>query len=368
MAGINKKTWKTKNGSKHYYEITYYENGKQKHRGGFESKIEAQLALKKVVTEKNTDITIDLLYNQYIDRHCALNCKTSTIDLYKSYYNKHLSRYSNIMAKDITKRHIENIVLDLKKLEISNKTINGIITFFQAILNYAVDNEYISSNPILRYKKLPQTKKSINFLDETQIKVFLQEARKTKYYPFFATAIYTGMRRGELFALEWSDIDFKNNKIKVNKQIYRGITQTTKTSKERFIDMCDALKNILIEHKKNTKILTKYVFYNKYGNPIHPYIMEDDYFHPIIKRCNEILDAENQIINFRFHDLRHSFATYLLSKNVPVKYIQEQLGHSNARMTLDTYASVLPSVKLDAISHLNSIEKNQKIAEKSHRK
>ena len=92
--------------------------------------------------------------------------------------------------------------------------------------------------------------------------------------------------------------------------------------------------------------------------------MEKAYFHPLIKECNKYLDEENQIEKLRFHDLRHSYATYLLSNGVPVKYVQEQLGHSTARMTLDTYASVMPSVKFEALNLLENIHKKSKIEHK----
>jgi integrase len=354
MAGINKKTWKTKNGIKYYYEITYYENGKQKKKGGYKSKLEAQIALKDVVTERNTEITLNKLSQQYLERHCTLNCKNSTITLYESYL-KTIEPLLRLKAKDITKRHIENLILELKTRDMSNKSINGIVTFIQAILNYAVDNELISNNPIIRLKKLPQIKPPINFLNESQIDIFLQQAETCPqtYKAFFYTAIFTGMRRGELLALEWSDIDFKQNKIRVNKQIYRGITQTTKTGKERYIDMSERLKDVLIEHKQQG-ILSKYVFHIN-GKPLHPWNMEETYFKPLLKRCNQFLDAENQIIKLKFHDLRHTYATYLLSKNIPIKYVQQQLGHSTARMTLDTYANILPTIKNDAMDILNSL-------------
>ena len=83
--------------------------------------------------------------------------------------------------------------------------------------------------------------------------------------------------------------------------------------------------------------------------------MEETYFKPLLKRCNQFLDAENQIIKLKFHDLRHTYATYLLSKNIPIKYVQQQLGHSTARMTLDTYANILPTIKNDAMDILNSL-------------
>lgn len=361
MAGINKKTWKTKSGIKSYYEITYYENGKQRKKGGFKTKLDAQIALKDVVTEKNTDITIEKLSQEYLTRHCVLNCKPSTISLYESYLKCSLSNIKSIKAKDITKRHIETLILELKNKDISNKTINGIMTFLQATLNYAVDNNFLSQNPIARFKKLPQVKPPIHFLNETQIVTFLELAQEytPTYYAFFYTAVHTGMRRGELLALEWSDIDFKRKRIRINKQIYRGITQDTKTGKERYVDMSDRLCDVLKEHKKESSVLTKYVFHTKEGKSIHAWNMEETYFKPLLKKCNEFLDSENQIEKLKFHDLRHTYATYLLSKGIPVKYVQEQLGHSTARMTLDTYASVMPSVKFGALDLLNTLSHNK---------
>ena len=363
MAGIRKRTWRNKSGKHTSYEITWVSGGKQYRKSGYETLLDAQIALKDVVTDCSTDITLRRLATEYLQRHCTLNCKHSTITLYESYL-KTIEPLLRLKAKDITKRHIENLVLELKSKGMVNKSINGIITFIQAMLNYGVDNNFLSNNPILRFKKLPQVKPPIHFLNEKQIDVFLQESETYPqvYKAFFNTAIYTGMRRGELLALEWCDIDFKRNKIRVNKQIYRGVTQTTKTGKERFIDMPESLKQVLIEHKKHG-LLSKYVFHTN-GKPLHPYNMEETYFKPLLKRCNQRLDEENQIEKLRFHDLRHSYATYLLSKGIPVKYVQEQLGHSTARMTLDTYASVMPSVKFGALDLLNKMKNIEQIEHK----
>lgn len=370
MAGISKKSWKTKQGIRSYYEITYYENGVQKKKGGFKTKIEAQIALKDVITEKNTDITIEKLSQEYLTRHCTLNCKPSTIALYESYMKTSLKDLKRFKTKEITKRDVESLILALKNREISNKTINGIVTFLQAMLNYAVDNEFLSKNPIGKIKKLPQIKPPVRFLNEAQIEVFLDLAKNCPdpYYVFFYTAVKTGMRRGELLALEWSDIDFKRERISVNKQIYRGVTQTTKTGKERFVDISASLLQVMKEHKLKNKILTKYVFHNYQGQPLHPWNMENTYFKPLLKECNEVLDKDNQIEKLRFHDLRHTYATYLLSKGIPVKYVQEQLGHATARMTLDTYASVMPSVKFGALELLDKLTKTNEKSQNNRRK
>lgn len=366
MAKIRKRIWKNKSGKHSCYEITYVIDGKQYRKGGYTSKLEAQLDLPNVIFDSSTDIKFGKLAQEYIARHCELNCKQSTISLYENYLKVNLKDFKQKIAKEIKKRDLENLVLNLKSKSLTNKTINDIVTFVQAVLNYGVEIEYLKENPVAKFKKLPQVKPPIHFLNEKQIEVFIELAKTLPpvYYAFFITALHTGMRRGELLALEWTDIDFRLSKIKINKQIYRGVLQHTKTGKERIIDMSESLSAVLKDYKKQEKILFKLVFHNAEGNPLHPYNMEKAYFHPLIHECNKQLDVENQIKKLRFHDLRHTYATYLLSNGVPVKYVQEQLGHSTARMTLDTYASVMPSVKFEALNLLKNLHKKSEIEHK----
>lgn len=364
MAKIRKRTWSNKSGKHTCYEITYVIDGKQYRKSGYESLLDAQIDLPNVIVDTSANTKLSVIIDDYMERHCKLLCKPSTQDLYKNYKKVHLQTLQNKIAKEVKKRDIENLMLDMKQKGISNKAINGVMTFIQAVFNYGVEAGYYKVNPIGKIKKLPQEKKPVRFLNEKQIQVFLECAKMDRFYPLFATAIYTGMRRGELLALEWSDIDFKNAKISVNKQYYKGIKQSTKTNKARSVDMSEALLEILKEHKKNCNVLTKFVFHNLTGGTVHAYYMEEKHFHPLIKECNKYLDEENQITNFRFHDLRHTYATYLLSNSVPVKYVQEQLGHSTAKMTLDVYASFMPSVKYDAINLLEKLQKNDGIEHK----
>lgn len=364
MAGIRKRTWKNKSGKHTCYEITWVIEGKQYRKSGYKTLIEAQIDLANVITKDNSNIKFDVLAEDYIKKHCEINCKESTRILYNTYVKVHLQAFKNKIANTITKNDIQNLILDIKNKQIANKTINDIVTFVTAILNYGVDMGILKGYNVPKIKRLPQVKPKIYFLNETQMRVFLEVAKNDRFYSFFATALYTGMRRGELLALEWGDINFKNAQININKQIYKGIQQTTKTNKPRVIDIPPNLLELLKEEKQNNKILTKYVFHGLKGQPIHPYYMEEEHFRPIIRECNKLLDEDNQITKLRFHDLRHTYATYLLSRGVPVKYVQTQLGHATARMTLDVYASVMPSVKFGAIKMLENLEKNEQIEHK----
>lgn len=358
MAKIRKRVWNNKSGKHTSYEITYSIDGKQYKRGGYKTLLDAQMDLPNVVCDVSTDIRFNSLTNLFLTRHCALNCKQSTKDLYKRLIELHFNHLSNRVVRDISTRDVENFIFKLKEKNLSNITINKLVQLLRVIFNYAIDNSFISKSPVLKKYRLPEEKKEIQVLDEQQIQSFLETARKRniKTYAIMATFIYTGIRRGELLALEWSDIDFKNNRIKINKQVYQGQKVTTKNNKHRIVDIPDKLIEILQEYKQSQEVLSKVVFCNMEGGYMNPAVLERHYFCATLKLLNK---ESAEAIKIRLHDLRHTYATYLLSKGVPIKYVQEQLGHSSAKMTLDVYASYMPSVKFEALNILNNLHKTE---------
>lgn len=360
MAKIRKRTWKNKSGKHCCYEITYTIDGKQYRRSGYKTLIEAQLDLPNVVFDRSTDIKFSTLVNAFITRHCELKCKQSTIDLYNRYIKAHFQYLMPRVARDITHKDIENLIFLLKKKNLCNVSINKLIQLLRVIFNYGIENKLISTSPILKSDKLKEEKKEINVLDEKQIQNFLEAAKtkNLKTYAILTTALYTGIRRGELLALEWSDIDFKNSRIKINKQVYKHERSTTKNNKSRLVDIPNNLIEILQEYKKQQTIMSKIVFCNSAGKYMNPSLLERNYFYATLKLLNKNLPEDEQI-KIRFHDLRHTYATVLLSNGVPIKYVQEQLGHSSAKMTLDVYASYMPSVKFEALNILNKLQTNR---------
>lgn len=360
MARIRKRSWTNKSGKHTCYEITYSIDGKQYRKGGYKSLIEAQLELPNIVCEYSTDIRFSALTNLFLTRHCSMRCKESTTDLYTRLIDSHFQLFMQREAKDITPRDIENFIFALKRKGLGNVYINKLVQLLRVIFNYAIDSEILSKSPVLKKFRLPEEKKDIAVLDEEQIQVFLEVARKRniKTYAIMATFLYTGIRRGELLALEWSDIDFKNNRIKINKQIYQNKKVATKNNKHRTVDIPDNLIEILKEYKKSLSIMSKVVFCDQEGGYINPAVLERHYFSATLKLLNNE-NPYNENIKIRLHDLRHTYATYLLSKGVPIKYVQEQLGHSSAKMTLDVYASYMPSVKFEALNILNNLHKSE---------
>lgn len=360
MAGIRKRTWKNKSGKHTCYEINYTIDGKQYRKSGYKTLLDAQLDLPNVVFDYSTDIRFSTLVNAFLSRHCEIKCKQSTTDLYNRNVKAHFQSLMPRIVREITHKDIENLIFYLKRKGLGNVSINKLIQLLRVIFNYGIENKYISRSPILKSDKLKEEKKDINVLDEKQIQRFLNAAKSKniKVYALLATALYTGIRRGELLALEWADIDFKNSRIKINKQVYKHEKTSTKNNKSRLVDIPDILINILQEYKKQQTVISKIVFCNSSGKYIHPSLLERNYFCATLKLLNKNLPEDEQI-KIRFHDLRHTYATILLSKGVPIKYVQEQLGHSSAKMTLDVYASYMPSVKFEALNILDNLHNTE---------
>lgn len=183
----------------------------------------------------------------------------------------------------------------------------------------------------------------------------------------FLTALDTGLREGELFALTWNDIDFENSHINVNKSYklvknvdtgeYKDIIQLPKTKNSiRIVPIPNHLIAKLKQYKLHQKALKlemanlyndkNLVFCNMYGN----YLSSSN----VLKKFKKVL-KENNLDQRKFHDLRHTYATRLFELGEDPKTVQKLLGHSSISITLDTYTHVLADMKEKAVSKLNNL-------------
>ena len=159
----------------------------------------------------------------------------------------------------------------------------------------------------------------------------------------------TGLRRGELLGLKWSDIDWKNGIIKVRRQVARVngeiVEAPLKTKNSyRVVSISPQAIKVLREQKRKTK--DTYVFPSPNGGPISP-----DSVNNMLKRVLE----RAGIPKVRFHDLRHTFATIALQNGVDIKTVSGMLGHFSAGFTLDTYAHVTTSAQKEAAQTIGNV-------------
>lgn len=206
--------------------------------------------------------------------------------------------------------------------------------------------------------RVPQTEKQV--LTVQQARLLLNHVKKHRLEVLLTVALTTGMRRGEILALRWSDINLEEGSIQVKRTVdyithYGYVETEPKTARGRrkillssfVVEMLNAHHSAQMEerYKAGDKWIDKnLVFCGLLG----------DFFNPnyLLRVFKKILEDAG-LPRMRFHDLRHSAATILLSMNVHPKVVQEMLGHSTINMTLDTYSHVLPSMQKDIAERWN---------------
>src|SRR5215213_1377877 len=191
-------------------------------------------------------------------------------------------------------------------------------------------------------------KKEIKPLDEDRVKRLLKAVQGDKLEALYVLAITTGMRVGELLGIRWEDVDLEGGTLQVKRTVFNGHIEAPKTLKgKRSIKLTQSSIDALQRHKK----LGEWVFCTGVGTSISVHNLHNRSWKPLLKRTGLPLDT-------RFHDLRHTCATLLLTKGVHPKIVQELLGHSSISITLDTYSHVLPNMQEQAVRAMEYIFKD----------
>jgi integrase len=237
--------------------------------------------------------------------------------------------FGNQQLSDITPLKVDTYVSERAAI-CKPGTVNRDVVVLRHMLNKAVEWGKALSNPVAHVKALAVPNHRLRFLSQDEIARLLDVA-DAEFKPLLITALHTGMRRGELFSLTWPDVDFKHGLVRVIQ---------SKSGKSRDIPMNETLRETLQVLPR--RIDSAYVFPGKGGKA-----MVD-----IKKRFHRTL-REAGIAHFRFHDLRHTFASHLVMSGVDLVSVKEFLGHADLKMTL-RYAHLAPHHKHEAISRLDT--------------
>ncbi|MDD6478913.1 MAG: site-specific integrase, partial [Oscillospiraceae bacterium] len=255
--------------------------------------------------------------------------KVLTLQKYESIVNNHIEPYFGLfLAKQISVQTI-NDFSDKKLKDLSASTVNEILVVLGEILNYA-EIEYGIAKPHFKMiKENRQEMKVLSISEQKRLENYLMN--DIDIYKFGTLlALYTGMRIGELCALNWNDI--RDGVITVSKTMYRV---TTKDGSKVAIDVPktnSSLRKIPIPQFLNPVIATKtstgFVLRTRNGTPVEPRLLQQK-FSKYLADCN--------ISGATFHTLRHTFATRCVEAGFDVKSLSEILGHSSVKITLDKY-------------------------------
>lgn len=375
------KQYKLKNGEIRYefqvYLGTDEATGKQMRttRRGFKTKKEAELALARIKLQvasgefrKERAETFKEVYELWLLQY------ENTVE--QSTFVKTVSLFDNHILPSIGEYKIEKITVDICQKAVNDwakklKNISKVKAYASRVFNFAVKRDFVQKNPFdlvelprKRNKPLPDETDEKNFYTREQLIKFLsclEKETNVKAYVLFRLLAFSGMRKGEALALTWRDINFKTKEIRINKALSRGknsklYIKSTKTNEARTIKMDEKTMGVLRMWKKkqkedyfklgfNTSKPSQLVFSNEKNEFIQP------------SKTREWILYVQEKYNLKkvtTHGLRHTHCSLLFEAGATLKEVQDRLGHSDIKTTMNIYTHVTKKAQEQAIQKFSS--------------
>jgi integrase len=367
-----------KRGGKWYVFVNYHGRRKAKCVGSSRDvaekvrrQLEARLALGDlgVFTESDSrEQTFDAYADQWLKDYARMECKTSTADGYEGVLRQCLRpRFGKRRLDEVKRDDIKAMINDLIAADLSRNTVRNALCVIRGMFNQAIEAGKIESNPAARLGRFTRTAKVATTkgtaLTAKEAAQFLEAAKIVclDYYPLFLTALRTGLRRGELVALQWGDVQFgrdeddPNRFMVVQHNYVRREHTTTKSKKSRRVDLSRDLRKSLLELrdkcllqaflKGKQDISEDLVFPSPDGAILDPDNLYHRYFQPVLTKAG--------IRKIRLHDLRHTFGSLLIQSGASIVYVKEQMGHSSIQVTVDIYGHLIPGANVSFVDSLD---------------
>jgi Site-specific recombinase XerD len=317
--------------------IDYRVNGRRKREKIGTSRKLAENVLSKRRTEiaenryldvrKKYRVSFDDFAKTFLELHSHLNKKPRVARRDFFLINRLGSHFSGKLLSEITPQMVERYKADRIK-DVKPATVNRELACLKCMLNKAIEWGKASDNPVRKVKLFKENNKRIRYLEKEEIRKLIANC-PGNLQPIVIAAVFTGMRKSEILTLQWKNINFDLGIIYL---------LDTKNGERREVLMNDTVKRALVAVPKHPD--SSYVFCHKSGKP---YYNVRKSFDATLKKCD--------IIDFRFHDLRHTFASQLVMMGIDLKTIQELMGHKSIEMTL-RYSHLSPDHKKKAVEIL----------------
>lgn len=369
------KTGKKNKDGKIQYRVTYNytdNNGKYKQiskcvYGSAEAKIvERELQIKASECPASQRLTVQQLYDEYII-YKKSEVRITSLEKTKSILSREIIPvFGDINLSKLNLSLLQKWKNTVSEKDLSITTKQNIFGEFRALLNYAVKMEYIPKNPLISlgnfkevYFKKPQDK--LHYYTPEQFKKYIAAAKEScnigkdyGYYVFFNIAYYTGMRKGEINALKWSDIE--NNIIHVRRSVAQKIkgqsiieTPPKNKTSYRDIQIPSVLVSILKEQRNRQKRE------NRFSDDFRVCGGISCISDTALSNKNIEFATEAKLDIIRIHDFRHSHASLLVNNGINIQEVARRLGHSKIEMTWNTYSHLYPREEERAIKVLENI-------------
>lgn len=326
---------------------------------------ELKYKLEHGVYVSKKQITLNDWFETWMEEYKKNRIKRGTYDNYKkNFYGIIKRRFNlgNMQLTDIRGEHIQKLYNDLVREGYALSTIKIVSAVLNGCMQQALRNGLIERNPV-KLAELPrQTEKATRqAMTREQQALFMEYAKESYLYNFYAVMLRTGMRNGEMRGLKYTDIDKKKNVIHVQRTLkyaegegYFEDTPKTRTSK-RDIPLTAATLQLLEEQRKfwgfKVEKMDRYLFCNEFGEPLSRARVRAE-TDRIIKR---IRAAGHDFPHITPHVFRHTFATRAIEAGMQPQVLKTILGHSSLAMTMDLYSHVLPETRAEEMEKIANV-------------
>ncbi len=333
-------------------------------------------SLTPTVLNKEADIPIYDFMDGWLEK-CKLNYQINTYLGYNRMIQGQIKRYfsehKNITVGNITSRNIEAFYETLYDIGNMSNTVCKYHALLRKAFQYAYKHEIIDANPFDRVDRPKIIKYNAACFSEEEWRKLMNEAANDNIYPVIVLAGGLGLRRSEALGVRWSRIDFAQNtvlidtkvveKIENNKTIAIPIEQMKNVSSRRTIPLTAPVIQML-NNIKEMQGLYKEMFKGSYNKEFEDYVCVDplgNLLRPgyVTAHFPQILQKVG-LKHIRFHDLRHTFASMLLSRNVPLIDVSNFLGHSTISTTANIYGHLDKSSKIASAKVISQIFNDKK--------
>ncbi|MFC1915920.1 tyrosine recombinase XerC [Chloroflexota bacterium] len=326
----------------------------------------AEARLNEILTTRDkgtyilpTKMTFGKLLEQWLDSYVTLNCGLSTQDSYQSQIRNRIAPIlGGLPLAKLTPRHIQSFIeqvisggrIDGKGV-LTRRTPQLLLQIIHGALEHALRMDLIIKNVANAVVLPPPERGTFTIMAAENIPRFLNSAMETAYYLVYVTALLMGTRLGEILAPRWCDLQNDMTSLSIVRSLYkrsgvcRMVPPKSKLSR-RSIAVPTVLTELLRRHRlqqEADRLLlglplkeTDLIFAHPDGSPLDPSTVS----HTFVKVLGKA-----GIPHIRFHDLRHTHATFLLEAGVHPKIVKERLGHSSIAVTIDTYSHVVPGLQ-----------------------
>lgn len=336
---------------------------------------EARKRLRQILTDldkgafaKPSKTTMAEYLNTWLQNYCKPSLSPRTVQLYSYICRIHIiPAIGRIPVTELRPQHLQKLYSDKLSSGLSARTVQICHVAIHKALKNAVRINQINRNVADAVDKPKVQRPEMHPMTDNDLSRFLEAAKQGHYYALFYTYLFTGIRRSELLAVRWCDVDLFGMQISVSRtmQYINGVTNhvtfkepKSKTSR-RLIALSPSTVSILGEHRKAQERVREsldlppitdsdLVFSHWDGRPLLP----DSITHAwvkLVRKCG--------MKGIRLHDARHTHATIMLKQGVHPKVVQERLGHSTISTTLDTYSHVAPGLQQAAARGFDEILK-----------